>query len=691
MQAKEGFFYELLSGKDKKFCVPVYQRKYSWNLNNCKRFYEDLTNIIDKNLKRYYFGSIVFFDKNTGEYNSYSIIDGQQRITTILLFLKAIYSVVKFENKKNKNDDGSEIISLVELSNEFFYVNPYKPEHLLDIKLKSIDEDCQSFNDLFKKNEVNKNTLIGQNYLYFYNALKNKNINEIKSYYDAFKKLCIVKVSLDSDDDPQFIFESLNSTGLPLKESDKVRNYLLMNIDDDENKQNYLYNHYWKIIEENTGLEIDKFLKYYLTLKENDFIPDKKLYNYFREYCLNNDDITREDILKDLHLYSKYMKIILDANNYSKDNYLKGVSRLRNLDFTTITPIVFMCLNMLENNEISKKDVNDIINVLESFMFRRNVCNLGSAPLNKIFAYMPKEINALIVNKNKTFKEAFISSILKKDGNSRYPNNIEFKEAFNNYDLYNAKSGLRKYFFEMMENFMDKEYTDVFKLVENNTYTIEHVMPQNLSDVWKKELGEDYRYIHEKYLHKIGNLTLSAYNSEYSNLSFNDKLNLEINGIGKGFKYSKLYLNEYISSQEKWGLSEILERSRLLFDKAIKIWYYPETDEKDVSFNLFDSTTWDHVKITYFAKKSFDYILKNELIDVEEIERLKTLEYCKNVFSASYPVLAESRENHMKTNKKHYAKEKYTIHNIEVYLSFEWFDNQKYLLYKYVKTKLSLK
>ena len=196
MQAKEGFFYELLSGKDKKFCVPVYQRKYSWNLNNCKRFYEDLTNIIDKNLKRYYFGSIVFFDKNTGEYNSYSIIDGQQRITTILLFLKAIYNVVKFENKKNKNDDGSEIISLVELSNEFFYVNPYKPEHLLDIKLKSIDEDCQSFNDLFKKNEVNKNTLIGQNYLYFYNALKNKNINEIKSYYDAFKKGAKINDSL---------------------------------------------------------------------------------------------------------------------------------------------------------------------------------------------------------------------------------------------------------------------------------------------------------------------------------------------------------------------------------------------------------------------------------------------------------------------------------------------------------------
>lgn len=691
MQAKEGFFYELLSGKDKKFCVPAYQRKYSWSLNNCKRLYEDLTNIINKNSKRYYFGSIVFFDKNTGEYNSYSIIDGQQRITTILLFLKAIYNVIKFENKQNISDDGSEKISLIELSNEFFYVNPYKPEHLLEVKLKSIDEDCQSFNDLFKKNEVNTKTLIGQNYLYFYEELKNKKINEIKSYYDAFKKLCIVKVSLDSDDDPQFIFESLNSTGLPLKESDKVRNYLLMNIGDDESKQNYLYNHYWKSIEDNTGLEIDKFLKYYLTLKKNEFIPDKKLYNSFREYCLNNTDITRECILKDLHLYSGYMKIILEANNYSKDRYLRGLSRLWDLDFTTITPIVFMSLHMLENNEISKSDINDIVSILESFMFRRNVCNLSSAPLNKIFAYMPKEINSLIVNKNKTFKEAFISSILRKDGNSRYPNDTEFKESFNGYDLYNAKSGLRKYFFEMMENFMDKEYTDVFKLVENNTYTIEHVMPQILTEVWEKELGEDYEYIHEKYLHKIGNLTLSAYNSEYSNLPFSDKLNLEINGIGKGFKYSKLYLNEYISLQEKWGLQEILERSNLLFEKAIKIWYYPEIDKKDVNFNLFDSATWDCVKITYFAKKAFAYLFKNELIDIEEIEKLKTIEYCKNIFSASYPILAESRESNMKTNKKHYAKEKYTIHNIDVYLSFEWFEYQRYLLYEWIKIKLNLK
>lgn len=691
MLAKEGFFYELLSGKDKKFCVPVYQRKYSWNLDNCRRFFEDLTNIIDKKLKSYYFGSIVFFVKNTGDYNSYSIIDGQQRITTTLLFLKAIYNVIKLEKKKNISDDGSEIVSLNELSNEFFYVNPYKPFHLLDIKLKSIDEDNQYFSELLKKNEVNKKTLIGLNYLYFYNELKNKSIYELKSYYDAFKKLCVVRVSLDSDDDPQFIFESLNSTGLKLNESDKVRNYLLMNLEDDENKQNYLYKHYWKPIEDNTGVEIEKFLKYYLTLKEKDFIPDKKLYNYFRQYCLNNVNISKEEILKDLFLYSKYMKIILEANNYSKDSYLKGLGRLWSLDFTTITPIVFMCLNMLENNTISKNDVNEIVSVLESYMFRRNVSNLSSAPLNKIFAYMLKEIDLLIINKNKTFKEAFISSILKKEGNSRYPNDIEFKEAFNNYDLYNAKSGLRKYFFEMMENYLNKEYTDVFKLVENNTYTIEHVMPQNLTDVWKKELGEDYQYIHEKYLHKIGNLTLSAYNSEYSNLPFNDKLNLEINGIGKGFKYSKLYLNEYIASQEKWGLPEILERSKLLCEKAIKIWYYPEIDEKEVNFNIFDSTTWDHVKITYFAKKAFDYLLKNELIDIEEIERLKTIEYCKNIFSASYPVLAESRESHMKTNKKHYAKEKYTIHNIEVYLSFEWFDNQRYLLYKWVKTKLNLK
>lgn len=690
MQAKEGFFYELLSGKEKKFCVPVYQRKYSWNLSNCKRFYDDLTNIVEKNLKRYYFGSIVFFDKNTGEYNSYSIVDGQQRITTVLLFLKAIYNVIKFENKQNKNEDGSETISLVEISNEFFYVNPYKPEHLLDIKLKSIDEDNQIFNALFKKNEINKKSLIGQNYLYFYNELKNKSIKEIKSYYDAFKKLCIVKVSLDIDDDPQFIFESLNSTGLPLKESDKVRNYLLMNIDEDENKQNYLYNHYWKIIEDNTGQEIDKFLKYYLTLKENDFIPDKKLYNYFREYCLNNSNISREDILKDLHLYSKYMKIILESDNYAKDNYLKGISRLWNLDFTTITPIVFMCLNMLENNIISKNDVNEIISILESFMFRRNVCNLSSAPLNKIFAYMPKEINALTTNKNKTFKEAFISAILKKDTNSRYPNDIEFKEAFNNFDLYNVKSGLRKYFFEMIENFENKEYIDVFKLVDNNTYTIEHVMPQNLTEKWRTDLGTDYQYIYEKYLHKIGNLTLSAYNSEYSNLPFNEKLNLKINGIGKGFKYSKLYLNEFISLQDKWSLTQIIERSNILYAKAKKIWYYPEFSEDDNSFNFLDSTTWDYVKITYFAKKAFDYILKNELINIDEIEKLKQLDYCKKVFSASYPVLAESRESHMKTNKKHYGKEKYTIHNIDVYLSFEWFDNQKYLLYKWVKIKLNL-
>lgn len=685
MIARESHILKLLGGTDKSFFIPVYQREYSWLEENCSRLMQDIAFVVEHNLDSHFFGSIVYTNKELAGISSYCVIDGQQRVTTISLLLLAIFNEITDRENENHDDNGEEIISIDELKNAYFYVNPYKKNP--DLKLTLTDDDNEVYRDLVQNGKVNPSTKIGRNYQFFVKSLKEKSVKEIGQIYNVLKHLAIVNVSLESNDDPQRIFESLNSKILPLLESDKIRNYIFMNVEYEDQK--ILYKDYWKPISENVS-DISKLIRFYLVIKTNLFIPEKQLYFCFKDYMINNPELTSKQVLSAILKYSTYMKEVLQCSKNSPHKYQQCLYRLNKLDMSTIYPLVFICLDSLveektSNLEINIADFDEIMAFIESYIARRNFLKLSTSSLNKIFAFLPAEIFKM-TDSGSTFKDAVITSICSKTSNSRFPKDAEFKNAFVNFELYNAKSSFRKYVLERLENFNHKEIIDVDNDLAVGTLTIEHVMPQTLDDGWKEYLGEKHEQIHQMYLDTIGNLTLTAYNSEYSNLPFEKKKNLP----NKGFQFSSLFLNEYIKSQSEWKESQIQKRAEIMLSRAMEIWGYPKVSFAEGSvFDINNPSTWKYIKITQFGREAFQYLFANNLLSQDDLEMLKNRESSKKLLGAYYPVLSNTREKG-ESGKTHWAKDVYRYNGEELYLTFEWFKEQFDLLSSYLKSKMGI-
>jgi len=681
MVAKEGEILELLGGRNKCFYIPVYQRKYSWMEKHCIQLIQDIKFAVNNNLKTHFLGSIVYHNTDIGGISVYSIIDGQQRITTISLLLLAIANVVNEKRIENVDLNNEDIISTKEIIESYFYINPYKKN--LELKLKLTDEDSEYYRDLVLNNHFSNENNIGRNYSYFYETLKDLNFSVLKSYYNVITHFIGVNVSLASDDDPQRIFESLNSKNLALEESDKIRNFIFMKVDYDEQK--ILYNDYWKKITNNVE-DVSKLIRFYLVLKTNEFVPENQLYYKFKDFMNNNQDINAKNVLQEILKYSGYMNRILNYSKNSKLPYQQSLYRLNKLDMSTIYPLVFICMDALvdnksSNNEINSNDFDEIMMYIESFIVRRNFLKLSTSPLNKIFAFMPTEVYKLLEEGN-SLKEAILLSLCNKTANSRFPKDAEFKSAFSTFELYNAKSPFRKYVLERLENYNHKEIIDVDNDISTGKLTIEHVMPQTLDEAWREYLGPNYEIIHQKYIDTIGNLTLTGYNSEYSNLIFIKKKTLP----DKGFNYSSLYLNEYIKTQDEWGEKQINERALKLLDRAIEIWQYPSL-ENTIVFDILNPNTWKNVKITQFGREAFEYLLDNKLLTPEEVESFKDKAQSKLLVGAYYPVFSVTHEKGP-TGKCHWAKKLYSYNGEDLYLTYEWFEEQFDLLSAFVKSKI---
>ena len=693
MIAREFFILKLLEGNDKSFNIPVYQREYSWGVNNCKTLLSDLKYVIDNNLPSHFFGSVVYSEKNLGGVSAHCIIDGQQRITTVTLLLLAIYNVLKRYEMKHPGFLQDREISLDKIENSYFYVDPYKnPKQL---KLILTDFDLNHFNLLFESKDdkdvglltnvsaLDEKSNIHKNFKFFFDDLSRNEIDRTIQLFEALKKLSIVNISLEHDDDPQLIFESINSKHMELHESDKIRNFLFMKVNYEDQK--LLYQNYWKKISNNVE-NVSKLIRFYLVIKTNQYAPEKQLYYYFKQFVLANSEMTAEMILKEILVYSQYMQEMSQYNANSKDEFERSIFRLNKLDMSTIYPVLFVCFDKFKGNEISTKDMDDILSLIESYLVRIMFLKFNVGGLNKVFAFMPFEI-ARFVDQGYSFKEAVIQTFMSKTGNSRFPKNTEFKDAFKNYELYNAKPPFKKYVLERLSNFNNKEIIDVDDSIQSGKLTIEHIMPQHLTEEWEAYLGDSYETIHSKYLNTIGNLTLTAYNSEYSNSSFETKKTLP----GIGFDCSNLYLNSYLKTCSEWKEKEIVERGDLLFERALKIWIYPAGYENssNVPFNLNDPSTWSNIPITQFAKQAFDYMLTNNMLTLEEISFLKDKDESKRILGAYYAVLTTNRKPEG-CKKSHWSTKEYKVNDETLYLSVEWFKEQFEKLSAFVKKKINL-
>ncbi|RVZ55740.1 DUF262 domain-containing protein [Helicobacter pylori] len=540
-----GFFEE---NQNNQFVIPIYQRLYSWEKEQCKQLWDDIIKIggNDK-MNGHFIGSIVFVHDGiyTTNYNELLIIDGQQRLTTITLLLIALRNHSSDEVKRkeiesyliNSNKDGDKKFKLI-LS---------EPDK--DTLLSLIDKD--------RRKPSEPSSKIMENFKLFEEWIR-KNTDKLETIFKGLDKLMVVEISLErGKDNPQLIFESMNSTGKDLTQTDLIRNYILMGLEPE--KQKIFYKKYWRAMEEDFKQNetlFNQFIRHYLTIKTR--IPNiNKVYEAFKRYQQERG-IETEALLQDLQKYCGYFCQIAFKKEADKD-LNKALSFLVDLEMDVVYPLLLELYSDYSDGVLSKQDFIPIIYLTESYICRRAVCGLGTNSLNKVFPSFTKHIQ-----KDEYFKslKAHFGYLTEKQ---RFPNNDEFKEHFITIDFYHFKKN--KYFFERLENFDTKEP------VNTKECTIEHIMPQTLTEEWKRDLGGNFQAIHDKYLHTIGNLTLTGYNKEYSNKSFQEKRDME-----KDFKQSPLRLNQSLKDLESFGEKEIEKRANDLADWALEIWTYPKLD-----------------------------------------------------------------------------------------------------------------
>jgi uncharacterized protein with ParB-like and HNH nuclease domain len=591
MKAVENKIIRFMEGHDKSFVIPVYQRNYDWNKANCKQLFNDLIDVIQNKRKSHFFGSIVYLynDDNDENGQEFMIIDGQQRITTLSLLMLALVHI-----QEETSRDGNLDINLIK--NEYL-IGKYNQKE--KIKLKPVKNDAFALKALFDKNEYHyNNSNVVTNYIFFKEQLRQTDVT-LTEIFNAIKKLDIVDIKLKtSEDNPQLIFESLNSTGLDLSEADKVRNFILMKLPVD--KQNEYYEKYWNNIEKNTKYNVSSFLRDFLTFKERKVPNTNKVYFTFKDYFNKHEYITTEELLKELLTFSEYYNCIIEANFPNK-----GISEilvyLNKLDITVAYPYLLDVFNDYYKLKIIKdNDLLEILLIIESYLVRRLICEVPTNALNKIFMTLGRDIKNFDDFKN-NYIDILKYILSQKRSSQRFPNDEELREKMIIKNLYNMNTKNNMHILERLENFNNREVIDLQKLLTENKLTIEHIMPQTLSNIWKKELGNNFESVHNTYLHTIGNLTLTAYNSEMSNKSFLEKKTIE-----GGFLQSKLYLNDYIQKQNSWNEKIILERAKLLTEKAICIWKSCKTNYENLrdvenTYSLDDDIDFTGEKIKYFT------------------------------------------------------------------------------------------
>ena len=599
MKGSEAKLVSYMQGSDKRFIIPVYQRNYDWRIENCKQLYDDLIAIVQKGRSSHFFGSIVSVHSD-GEFNEYLIIDGQQRLTTISLLMLAMYNVMKAGILTPLQSNLADKIYKTYLIDEW-------QEEDTRIKLKPVKNDSTAFGLLFKESdEYIQGSNLTVNYNYFYSRIQKEEIS-IDELYSAITKLEIINITLNKDDNPQLIFESLNSTGLALSEGDKIRNFILMGLPTKE--QNEYYDKYWNKIELCTNYDVSMFMRDYLSVKQQAIPSMNRVYVTFKAYVEENK-LETEALLIDLLDYAKWYEILLKGK--TTDKKLNAcIYRLNRLETTITRPFFLEVLRMMTKGSpaLSLQDAREIFLLTENYLFRRSICDLPTNALNKIFLMLHREIIRFDGTET-DYLEKFKYALLSKQERGRFPNNEEFAEAMGNRQIYLMNIKNKAYILERLENYGIDEDKDIYRHLDEGTYSIEHIMPQHLTPQWVNELGDDYEDIHETWLHRLANLTLTAYNSKYSNNTFADKRDMD-----KGFRQSGLRLNTWIANQEKWTLDELEKRCGMLVSRSLNIWPMPSTSYQPAEKQLDSYTLEDDVDLSGREIVRFGYKNTEQPVD----------------------------------------------------------------------------
>lgn len=555
MEATQAQLLSLLDGK-KQFTIPIYQRTYSWQIKQCQQLFEDILRVGNEPSELSHFiGSIVYFKPGNSPITSVPellVIDGQQRLTTVSLMLLALIHYLKENDNVSLEDESWEEIQ------ETYLINKHRKDDSR-FKLLLTRKDKSTFTKLIDEididGEYSKRVL--ENYLFFKGKYDPENVQSI---YHGIKKLIIVDVILERDkDNPQLIFESLNSTGLDLSQADLIRNYILMG--QPLTIQNVLYEKHWFPMEQSFGENIGAlawFIRDYLTMKEGAIPKINLVYETYKSFLNSKNGFKSiEDAIKSLHKYSKFYVRIALMKEEDKE-IAKKLKEITKLKIDTSYPFLLAVYGDYEAEHINKDEFIEIITLVSNYVFRRAICGIPTNSLNKTFATLYKRI------KRETYLESVKAAFLMMDGYRRFPTDAEFTKELQIKDVYNFRS--RNYLLESLENWKRKES------VNAENYTIEHILPQNqnVSLQWQQELGDNWERVKDKYLHSLGNLSLTGYNSELSDRPFSDKKSIE-----GGFDSSPLFLNSSVREASIWNEQAILKRAGKLAERACTVWEIP--------------------------------------------------------------------------------------------------------------------
>lgn len=527
-----------------QFKIPIYQRTYNWNKDHCKQLFDDIVKVGDGvKEKTHFIGAITLLDEPNLVFknvNDYQIIDGQQRLTTTMLLLKAL---------KENLSNNAKLVTKEQIDQLLFNVNEKSEEYF---KLNLTDEDNHAFRDILENSESESSNNITANFKYFQTWISQE--NDTDKIWRGINRLAMVEIHIEKEDNAQVIFESMNSTGLDLSQTDMIQNYILMSKSSPVQKT--IYNDYWrpmeKYFEGERGQLFDEFLRNYLMMKRGGLVTKNGMYAYFKEYAKDLD--TTEEI-KNIWKYSKYYANLITITKHPIPKLKKVIDYIYEQDTNVAYSFLLKVLADHDAGLITTDDAEEIFLLVDSFLLRCHVCEMTKAG-NKLF---PELIPKLDSNH---YAKDFEKILMKKAGNRRFPRDITFKDKLKQLPLY-INNNMCKYVLVRLEHAMDpSERTDTDNL------EIEHIMPKTLNNDWKRDLGSGWEDIHEKYLHTIGNLTLTGYNPELSNKSFSSKLPI--------YKDSKIELSKNLKNYQKWDKVAIEERTNDLITRAAKLWVCPK-------------------------------------------------------------------------------------------------------------------
>jgi len=562
MKAGEASLLKILENR-MQFVVPIYQRTYSWTRKQCGQLWDDIVRVgTEKDYVSHFIGSIVYVKEEESlsqKCPQVLLIDGQQRIATVILLLGALAEVLE--------DAGPRDTVNAEMIRDLYLFNKHtNAERRYKLILTRSDKDTliRLLEGIQLAKPVSK--LIEDSYGFFLNKIRSSEV-DLDRLCDGIQKLILVDIVLNREhDNAQLIFESLNSTGLELSQADLIRNYILMGQEPTQQKK--LYQHYWFPIEqafrhaEYTD-EFDDFVRHWLTIKLGRIPIQNRVYEEFKAFTRFSKPDEVEALVADIRRYSDYYaNMAFDAE---KDRELQQIFRdIQTLKVNVAYPLLLELYDDYAEGRLSKENFAEMLRLIESYVFRRSICGIPTNSLNKTFAGLLKEID------RGNCVESLRAALQLKDGYRRFPSDAEFSEAFLTKDCYNLRN--RNYLLRKLENHGRKELVDV------SNYTVEHIMPQNenLSPEWQKDLGENWKEIHEKYLHTLGNLTFTGYNPDLRDYPFITKRDAKLGG----YRDTPIHLSADLRDLERWNEEEIIKRTKRLARRALEVWEYPNLPDE---------------------------------------------------------------------------------------------------------------